>query len=402
MDHAMNPKHEFGRALYPTPFAERTRPLCQTDEFLAWGGYSTVDVFTTASQEYFAIRNTASAYDLSPMVKYRITGPDAERFLNRVVTRDMRKLKVGRVFYVVWCNDDGFVIDDGTIFRFGPTEFRLCAQERQLPWLLDSAIGYDVQITEVTEDITGLSLQGPTSCVILKNMGLAEIELLKPFEIRDYQAGALSLTVSRTGFTGDLGYELWVPPSSAIALWDKLFEAGKPYGLKPVGSQALNIARIEAGFILPNVDFISVETAIRPGRARTPDELGLEWMVDFDKGHFNGRRAMLEERKRGPSCRLVGIEILGNKPAHNSLLYADKAGKTEIGWVTSAIWSPTTKRNIALAILKTPYFATSSKFWAEIYVNEELLWERRMEPAWIVEKPFFAPDRRKVTPAQDR
>jgi aminomethyltransferase len=402
MDQPIDPKKQFGLALWPTPFAERTRALCKTDEFLAWGGYSTVDVFSTASQEYFAIRNTASVYDLSPMVKYRVSGPDAERFLNRVVIRDVAKLKVGRVFYVAWCNDDGQVIDDGTIFRFGPTDFRLCVQERQLPWLLDSALGFDVRIEDVTEQVTGLSLQGPTSCVILKTLGLAGIETLKPFEIRDYPIEGLALTVSRTGFTGDLGYELWVEPSQAIQLWDWLFEAGKLYGLKPVGSQALNIARIEAGFILPNVDFISAETAIRPGRARTPDELGLDWMVDFNKGHFTGRRALLAERKRGPACRLVGIEIGGNKPAHNSLIYADKKGQTEIGWVTSAIWSPTTKRNIALAILKTPHFASSAKFWAEIYVNEELQWERRMEPAWVVPTPFFAPERRKITPALER
>ncbi len=397
-----DPKTIFGQALWPTPFAERTRPLCKTDQFIAWGGYSTVDVFTTVSQEYFAIRNSTSVYDLSPMIKYRITGVDAERYLNRLLTRDIRKLKPGRVCYAVWCNDDGQVIDDGTVFRFGPDEFRLCSQHRQLPWLLDSAIGFDVRIEDVTDDITGLSLQGPTSCALLKHLGMTGIENLKPFGLKDFTVDGLTVTVSRTGFTGDLGYELWVGASDALSLWDKLFEVGPAYGLKPIGAAALNIARIEAGFLQVDVDFLSAESAIRTGRSRTPDELSLDWLVDFDKGHFNGRRALQKARISGPTCRLVGIEIGGNKPAVNSLIYADSLGKKEIGWVTSAIWSPTAKRNLALAIIQAPHFTGAAKFWAEIYVNEELKWDRRMEPAWIVERPFFAPDRRNVTPALER
>jgi aminomethyltransferase len=394
-------KPHFIQPLLNTPFHERAREFSQVDSFIQWTGYTTVDVFTTAEQEYFAIRNAASLYDLTPMVKYRITGPGAERFLNRLATRNIAKLKEGRVAYTVWCNDAGHVIDDGTIFRLGAEEFRLCAQERQLDWLLDSAIGFDVDIAEVTEEIAALALQGPTSCAVLKEFGVQRIERLKPFEIGNFTIDGLAIMISRTGFTGDLGYELWMSPAEALPVWDRLMAAGKSRGIRPIGSQALNMARIEAGFIMPNVDFVSSEHTIRTGRDRSPLELGLDWLVDFGKGHFNGRRALAAEKQRGPRRRLVGLDIAGNKPAHNALIYADHTGKTEVGSVTSAIWSPTCKRNIALAMIDAPHFAMGHTVWAEIYLNRELVWERRMARAQVAEKPFFAPERRRATPPAD-
>ena len=204
--------------------------------------------------------------------------------------------------------------------------------------------------------------------------------------------------MSRTGFTGDLGYELWMEPESAEAVWDALMAAGRSRGIRAIGSQALNVARIEAGFLLPNVDFVSAEHTIRTGRDRSPLELGLGWLVDFKKGHFTGRRALLNERDQGLRRQLVGLDIAGNKPAHNALLYTDDSGKREIGSVTSAIWSPTCKRNIALAIVDAPHFHVGSTVWAEIYLNRELVWERRMSRAQVVERPFFAPERRRATP----
>jgi aminomethyltransferase len=355
-------------------------------------------VFTTMEQEYFAIRNATTLYDLTPMVKYRVVGPDAVFYLNRLVTRDIAKLKPDRVAYCVWCNDAGHLIDDGTVFRFGAGEYRICTAERQLDWLLDSAIGFDVEISEVTEEIASLALQGPTSCAVLKSLGLQRVERLKPFEIGQFTLDDHSLMVSRTGFTGDLGYELWMEPETAENVWDALMRAGQSRGIRAIGSQALNVARIEAGFLLPNVDFVSAEHTIRTGRDRSPLELGLEWLVDFNKGHFTGRRALLAEKIQGPRRRLVGLDIAGNKPAHNALIYTDANGKREIGSVTSAIWSPTCKRNIALAIVEAPHFKVGSTVWAEIYLNRELVWERRMSRAEIVERPFFAPERRRATP----
>jgi len=397
----MNEAPLFREPLLRTPFHERARALSQLDSFIPWNGYTTVDVFSTVEHEYFAIRNACTLYDLSPMAKYRITGPDALRFMNRLVTRDLAKLKPNRVAYAVWCDDEGHLIDDGTVFRLGESEYRLCAQERQLDWLLDSAIGYEVEIADVTEAIAGLALQGPTSCAVLKKLGLAGVERLKPFDIGTFVLEGTELTLSRTGFTGDLGYEVWMDPRDAEGVWDRLMAAGHSRGIRPLGSRALNIARIEAGFLLPNVEFLSAERTLRVGRERSPFELGLDWLVDFEKGHFTGRRALLAKQRDGTRRRLVGLDIEGNKPAHNALVYSARSGRKEIGSVTSAIWSPTCKRNLAYALLDAPYVAVGTEVWVEIYLNSELSWERRMRSARVVDKPFFAPERRRATPPAD-
>jgi aminomethyltransferase len=391
----------FLQPLLKTPFDARARELSQLDSFIPWAGYSTVNVFSSVEQEYFAIRNSTTLYDLTPMIKYRVAGAGALDYLNRLVTRDVGRLKANRVAYCVWCNDAGHVIDDGTIFRLDANEYRLCTAERQLDWLLDSAIGFDVEIAEVTEEIAALALQGPTSCAVLKDFGMRGVETLKPFEIEHFSVDAHEIMVSRTGFTGDLGYELWMRPEHAERAWDGLMAAGRTRGIRAIGSMALNVARIEAGFIMPNVDFVSAEHTIHTDRARSPLELGLSWLVDFKKGHFTGRRALVAEERRGARRRLVGLDIEGNKPAHNALLYDARSGKREIGSVTSAIWSPTCKRNIALAMLEAPHLKLGTEVWAEIYLNRELIWERRMARARVVEKPFYAPERRRVTPAGD-
>jgi glycine cleavage system T protein (aminomethyltransferase) len=393
----------YRQPLLKSPFHERARALSQLDSFIPWAGYTTVDVFTSVEQEYFAIRNATSVYDLTPMVKYRIAGPGALRYLNRLMTRDLGKLKPGKVAYAVWCNDSGHIIDDGTVFCLGESEYRLCTAERQLDWLLDSAIGFDVEIAEVTDNIAALSVQGPTSCALLRSFGLAGVDRLKPFELGHFTVPTAEgpIMVSRTGFTGDLGYELWMRPTDAECVWDGLMEEGRTRLIRPIGSRALNIARIEAGFLLPNYDFVSAAHTLRVGTDRSPLELGLGWLVDFKKGHFTGRRALLEEQRRGPRRLLVGLDIEGNKPAHNALLYADRAGKRQVGSITSATWSPTTKRNIALAMMDAPHINLGLTVWAEIYLNRELVWERRMARARIVERPFFSPERRRATPPVD-
>jgi aminomethyltransferase len=395
----------YRQPLLKTPFHERSRALSQLDSFVPWAGYTTVDVFTSVEQEYFAIRNASSLYDLTPMVKYRVSGADALRFLNRLVTRDVRRLAPGKVAYALWCNDAGQLIDDGTVFCLGPNEYRVCTGERQLDWFSASAIGFDVEICEVTEEVAALAVQGPTSCKLLKAIGLTGVERLKPFEHGEFSmphgASATAMMVSRTGFTGDLGYELWMQPADAEAVWDALMAVGSTRGVRPVGSRALNMARIEAGFILPNLDFVSAAHTLYVGTERSPLELGLAWLVDFKKGHFTGRRALLAEQQCGPRRQLVGLDVEGTKPALNALLYTGRSGKTEAGSVTSAIWSPTCKRNLALAMLEAPFIAPGSTVWAEIYLNRELVWERRMVRARVVERPFFAPARRRATPPAD-
>lgn len=401
MAHDPGAAPHFRKPLLATPFHERARELSQVDQYVPWAGYTTVDVFSTVEQEYFATRNAVSVFDLTPMVKYRISGPEAEGFLNHLVTRDVARLRDNRVMYCVWCNDDGHIIDDGTIFRFGRNEFRLCTAERQLDWLLDSAFGFDVQVEEVTSGIAALAVQGPASCALLKSTGLAGVENLKPFDCGHFNLQGMPIMASRTGFTGDLGYEIWMEPGHAVRVWDDLMRLGASRGIRPMGSQALNMVRLEAGFLSPNVDFVSAEHTVRMGRDRSPLELGLAWLVDFDKGHFTGRRALLAERTRGIARMLVGLDVDGNKPANNALLYTDRDGRREIGSVTSAMWSPTCKRNIALAMVDAPHFRKGTRVWVDLYLNRELVWERRMLGATVVDKPFFAPARRRQTPPAD-
>ena len=384
-------------AVRETPFHPRTAAHCLANQWTRWAGYTVPDLYDDMTNEYFAVRNQVGVLDLSPMCKYRITGSDAERYMNRLLTRDIRKVKPGRVAYAVWCDDDGYVIDDGTIFRFGESDFRICCQEYQLGWLCHSAIGFDVRIEEETHEVAALAFQGPTSCAVLKRAGFSGVETLRPFDMKDYKLTRYPVTISRTGFTGDLGYELWVPAEYALDLWDALFEAGTLHDPRPFGLQALDLLRIEAGFIVTNNDFMSAELALRRNRGRTPFELGLGRLVDLGKGHFTGRRALVEAEKVGPRFRVVALEIDRNKPANDALIYA--GGRKEVGYVTSAAWSPTCKRNIALATLKAPYCdRADGDLSVEIYVKKELKWYRLKPRARIVERPFFDPARRRATP----
>ncbi len=386
----------YRKPLLETPLHVRTAPLCLTGDWSRWAGYTTVNSYGTVELEYFAIRNAATLFDLSPMRKYRISGPGAERYLNRLVTRDVSKIAPGRVAYAVWCDDGGKVLDDGTLFRFGAEEFWICSQERHLNWFLDSALGFEVEVADVSEDIAAIALQGPQSFSVLRALGVTGLETLKPFDMTGIALDGFTVTVSRTGFTGDLGYELWTDAEHAVALWDRLMTAGANHGLVPVGSAALDLARIEAGFPVANVDFLAAEQVLRATRRRSPFELGLDWLVDFGKGHFNGRRALLNERNSSGGTRFVGLDVAGNKPAHDSLIYAGSG--TQAGFVTSAMWSPTCKRNIALATLQRPYDTGVRDLWAEVYVNKEGKWEKVVAPCKIVKRPFYNPPRRRATP----
>lgn len=363
-----------------------------------WAGYAAPEIIDDSELEYFAIRSTAALFDISPMVKYSISGPDAEQFLNHLTLRDVSKLMAGRVQYTAWCDDDGQVLDDGTLFRFDDSTFRLCCQERHLPWLMDTAFGYDVTVREETDEIAALALQGPTSAALLRDAGI-DVSGLKPFQIAVLPKSLGRGHISRTGFTGDLGYELFVDRKSAGALWDHLWQHGTLRGLRAIGYHALNIARIEAGFIVANADFVTSETALRSNRPRLPDEIGLDWMVDLTKPHFNGKRA-IERSRRSKSRRevLVGLEIEGNEPAQHAIVYHAK--RREVGVVTAGIWSPTAKRNIALACVDARY-ETGDNLWVEIYALRELRYHKLMKRARIVERPFIKLPRRTLTPPGD-
>ncbi len=385
------PRPALPAGLVGTPFEPRLRALSTAEAWQDWAGRLSPRLLTEVEPEYFAIRNQATLFDISPMRKYRIAGPDAARVANRLVTRDVAGLAPGRVAYVLWCDEDGMVIDDGTLFRLDETAFRLCCQERQLGWLSDVAWGFDASVADETEEIAALALQGPTSFAVLEAAGL-DVAALRPFGAAEPEAGLL---VSRTGFTGDLGYELWTAPERALALWDRLWEAGRELGLRAIGNAALEIARIEAGFVMTGADFQSIHRADRPTRGRTPFELGLGRLVDFAKGHFNGRRALLSRHQAGPGRRLVMLDVEGSRPARDAFVYHGR--RRQAGHVTSAVWSPTAKRNLAFAELEARH-AGSRDLRAEVYVAKEGKWERRMVPARVVERGVFRPARARRTP----
>jgi aminomethyltransferase len=381
--------------LLQTPFHARTAAANRMHSWGAWAGYASVLTYEDTAMEYSAIRNAATVYDLCPMVKYRVTGPDVVAYLDRLTVRNVAKLSVGGVQYTIWCDDAGHLVDDGTLFRLGPDDFRICCQERHLPWLLDSAHGFDVRIVEETEEVAALSLQGPTSATVLQAAGF-DVQNLKPFRLATFPFGKGQLAISRTGFTGDLGYELWTAPDNAIPLWDHLFAAGALYGLRPIGSDALNIARLEAGFIITNLDFVPAHQAVREDRLRSPIEMGLDWLIDWNKGHFNGRRALVREMQTGSSkWAFVGLEVDGNVSAEGSILYHNQ--KTEAGVVTGASWSPMLKKSIALAQVERR-FAKGGNLWVEIYAMRELHYAKLMMRAQVVDRPFLVLDRRRATP----
>lgn len=382
------------QGLVRTPFDERIAGLMITDSWSGWAGYRAANVIDTLENEYFAVRNQTTLFDLCPMHKYRITGPDAEAVMNRLITRDVRKIRDNRVGYSIWCDEDGSVIDDGTLFRFGPQDFRLCSQEPQYSWLHDIAWGYDVTIEDESHTIAGVSLQGPTSYAVLKAAGLESAGQVKRFGLYHPEP---DLMISRTGFTGDLGYELWTPWDKALAMWDRIWAAGQDYGIRPIGGEALDMVRLEAGFFATDLDFMSIQNASRSDRGRTPFELDMAWLVDFDKGFFNGRRALLQHAKNGPRYKLVKLDIETNKPAHGALVYHGK--RSDAGQLMTAYWSPVCKRNIGLAMLKAPYGVDIlDDLWVEIYHDKELQWRRYMAKATIVEGAFFKNPRASATP----
>ena len=389
-----------GERLKETHFHPRQAALNLRDAWSSWNGFKFADYYYDEEYEYFCIRNSCGTYDICPMQKYLISGGDAERMLNRMVTRNISNLKENRVTYVCWCTDEGRLIDDGTIFKLGPDRYMLNCGSPCLAWLRKSAYGFsDLTITDMSDRIAAISFQGPTTCEVLKKMDLAGIERLKPFEIMHFPFAGSSvdaLMISRTGFTGDLGYELWIEPKMALDLWDALYAAGEDYGIQPYGESATNMARLEAGYLMPAMEFNEALKTVHFRHDHSPFELSLGWLVDFKKPHFNGRRSLLKEKTEGPEYTLVKLDIEGNRPADEAHLYSSKKCSRAIGYVTSAMWSPVVKANIALAMIKTEYL--QGDIWAEIYYTKELRSYSKIARCTIRQKPFWAPERARATP----
>lgn len=379
--------------LLPTPFTGRLQPFNLNHSWERWEGFLGVGTFDNVTREYFAIRNAVSVFDISPMTRYRVTGADAPAFMNRVMTRDMAKCKVGQAVYALWCNDDGKVVEDGTVFRLAERDYLINVQEHNLCWFQDTAWRMDVTIEDVSRDYAGLTIQGPLSRELLSQVGIPGIEALKFFRLAAVEIDGMPLLVSRTGFTGDLGYEVALRPEHAEAFWDRLWQAPAASRLVPIGSAALNFTRIEAGFLQVNTDFIGAENTLRPSQRRSPFELGFDWLVDLRKPFFVGKRALVKEKESGSArWRTVGLDIAGNKPAVDSFLYS---GNKEVGRVTSAFWSPICKRNIAIATVRAGYEALGTELQADIWTTKELKIERTMRPARVVPRPFYDPPHKK-------
>jgi aminomethyltransferase len=393
--------------LKTTPFHARTSALCQSQAWRRWAGYVAASSYELSHErEYHAIRSSAGLLDISPLYKYRIEGPGAARLLDRMVTRNVAAAKVGQVLYTPWCDAAGKVLDDGTIARLGEQVFRLTSADPGLRWLEENARGLEVAIEDVSGQLAALALQGPASRAILQDLSDTDIASLKYFRVMPARLAGIPVTLSRTGYTGDLGYEIWVEAGRAVELWDALIEAGTPRGITPTGLAALDLARIEAGLMLIEVDYVPARKALVAAQTSSPLELDLAWTVDLGKEHFVGREALAREAARGPEWRFVGIEVewhalerlyaeAGLPPALPAAWRASiplYAGGRQVGYCSSGGWSPLLKRYIALAHVQAAWAALDTPLEMEVTVEHQ----RRRAAARVVKKPFFDPERKRA------
>jgi aminomethyltransferase len=393
----------------PSPFHSRTAPLCESQEWRNWSGYLAAGLYEPSHErEYYAIRNAAALIDVSPLFKYEFRGPQAVSALNRMMTRDINRCAIGQVMYSPWCDDNGKVIDDGTVARLSEQAFRVTAAEPNLAWFQDCSYRLDVEVCDVSDELAALALQGPNARRILEQIfsGMFLTDL-KYYRLAPGHAGSIPLTVSRTGYTGDLGYELWVVPQHAEALWDLLVETGKGLGLAPAGIIALDIARIEAGMIMLQVDYISSRKALIEAQKSSPFEIGLEWAVDLKKGGFVGRKALLAEKRAGSRWKLVGLEVdweslqelygrydlvpqLSGRASRSAApLYREDQ---QIGQATSHTFSPILKKYIAIASVESQQGTPGSQLQMEFTIEHS----RQKAEAVIVDLPFFDPPRKRA------
>jgi aminomethyltransferase len=389
-----------------TAFHERTLSLCESLNYREWSGYYAVSVYEMQHEhEYNAIRNSAALIDITPLFKYRVTGRDATKFVNRVISRDIHKVAVDQVIYCCWCDPEGKVIDDGTITRLGENDYRWTAADPSLRWFQQNALALEVNIEDISEQVAALALQGPTSGKLLHAAAEANVANLKYFRVTHGKIAGVQVDISRTGYTGDLGFEIWMPWKDAVKVWDELTEKGKAFDIHPAGMIALDIARIEAGLILIEVDYISSKKALIDSQKYSPAEIGLGKLVDLKKESFVGREALVLERKKGAERTLVGLEInwnevealydkIGMPPQVPSMasrvaVPVYRGGK-QVGKATSTTWSPTLKKMIALACVNREHSAAGTTLRIELTVEAV----RRTVSAKVVPLPFFNPARK--------
>ena len=399
-----------------SPFDRRALSLNVKRQWREWAGFHAASAYAASHDiEYNAVRNAAALFDVSPLFKYRISGRDAVALVDRVITRDATRIRPGQVIYTAWCDDHGKVVDDGTVARLGDDSFRWTAAEPQLRWLRMNARGLDVTIEEDSERVAALALQGPLSRAVLEAATEADWSDLGYYRRRAgviggvETVGGIAIDVSRTGYTGDLGYELWVDAAEALALWDALMTVGADYGIRPAGMLALDVARVEAGLILLEVDYTSSRRALIPEQSYSPYEIGLGRLVDLDKkARFVGGRALEHEIDGGgPARRLVGLDLdwddlerlysrQGLSPVLSPLAWREQvpiyAGGRQVGRATSGTWSPVLKKNLALASVDAAHEPGGSRLQLEWTVEGH----RSRIGATVVPMPFFDPPRKRA------
>jgi aminomethyltransferase len=393
-----------------TAVHSKTFALCESLNYREWSGYYAVSSYETHHEhEYNAIRNASALIDVTPLYKYRITGRDATKLVDRIVTRDLKRVSVGQVIYTPWCDERGKVIDDGTVSRLEENTYRWTAADPNLRWFHQNAFGLQVEIEDISERVASLALQGPTSGRLLKAVAEAEIDNLKYFRVTRGAIAGVPVEISRTGYTGDLGYEIWMAWEEAPRVWDALMSRGRPFDIRAAGMLALDVARIEAGLLLIEVDFRSSKLALIESQKYSPFEMGLSRLVSLDKEKFVGQRALRDEERRGPARQIVGLEIDWNAveklyeavglppqaPAAASRVAVPVYGDgSQTGKATSTTWSPVLKKLIALATVNAEDAQPETALEMEITVEAI----RHRVPATVVKTPFFNPARKTATP----
>lgn len=392
----------------PTPFHPRTAPLVESYDWRDWSGFLAASLYEPSHErEYYAIRNAAGLIDVSPLFKYEVTGPDAARLVDRVMTRNIAKCDVGQVMYTPWCDEEGQVIDDGTVARLDDNHFRITAADPSLRWFQDVGYGLNAQVVNVSDDLAALALQGPNSRAILQCIVTGtDVGKLRYFRLANGEVNGRPITITRTGYTGDLGYELWLRPEDAPMVWDCLMDVGQGYGLLPAGMLALDIARIEAGLLLADIDYKSALKAVIPDQLSSPYELGLGWAVALDGADFIGKKVLQREKAVGSEWTFVGVQadwldlerLFGAKDlppkaagrASRSAVPLYKNGK-QIGQITSHTFSPILKEYIGIGTVYSEYGRADSTVEMEFTIE----YQRQRAKATIVKTPFFEPERKR-------
>jgi len=393
-----------------TAFHERTFALCHSLNYREWSGYYTVSVYEVHHEhEYNAIRNACALIDITPLYKYLVTGKDATKLVNRVITRDINKVAIGQVIYCCWCDEDGKVIDDGTITRLEENTYRWTAADPSLRWFKQNGLNMDVQLEDISEKTAALAVQGPTSAKLLKAAAEADIANLKYFRMTRGKIAGVPVDISRTGYTGDLGYEIWMPWNDAVKVWDELMAKGKQFDIHAAGMLALDVARVEAGLLLIEVDYTSSKKALIESQMYSPFELGFGKMVHLNKENFVGKRALEKDAKNGVARQLVGLEVdwveveeqhdrFGLTPAAPSQASRVSVpvylGDRQVGKATTTTFSPLLKKLIALASVDTQFSKPGTQLQMELTIEAQ----RLKTTATVVPVPFFNPKRKTATP----